>query len=599
MEKVSIDNINLLWAQLIVNRLADYGISHFCYAPGARSAPLTLAAIEHPSVNSYHHFDERGLAFYALGLAKVTREPVVIITTSGSAVANLLPAVAEACYQSIPIFLLTADRPEELHHCGANQVMPQLNLFQDFVCQQVSLATPTMDIQPDYVISSVDKLISEMITRQQVVQLNCPYREPFLPSIGASSQSKVSASSNINSEQYAELSHQALAKSKLEFSIKSLIHNKLSAIETTLDLKMPEQAKALVIIGQQDDVETALAIVEWAKGANIPVIADCQSQVQGHIDTICFADLSLCHQEFKEWLSQARWIIQFGGRLVSKRLNQWLSTMTCHYWLIEDKAHSGDPLNKVTQHINQSVVCFLKSLSKQSVSFVPWQKLNSEVSKHIEENIKPYIYNDQPLTELSLAANVIEQLDSNDLLYLSNSMPIRLTDMLTAQRVTQATKVLTNRGLSGIDGLVASACGAAKAQQLNAINYDESNGLCVLFIGDTALMYDLNSLALACNLPIVIVVINNHGGGIFNMLPIPTSFLEQGFIQPHQLTFEPAAKMFGLAYAKIETKAELYHQFAQARDAKQPCLIEVDVANEQASEQLKQLYRELAYDISG
>ncbi|MCG6316193.1 2-succinyl-5-enolpyruvyl-6-hydroxy-3-cyclohexene-1-carboxylic-acid synthase, partial [Vibrio alginolyticus] len=136
--------LNRVWSETILIELQRFGVKHVCIAPGSRSTPLTLEAAEQSDFSIHTHFDERGLGFMALGLAKATQEPVAIIVTSGTAVANLLPSVAEAKLTGEKLVLLTADRPVELVGCGANQAINQLGIFSHHVSASLNLPSPNL-----------------------------------------------------------------------------------------------------------------------------------------------------------------------------------------------------------------------------------------------------------------------------------------------------------------------------------------------------------------------------------------------------------------------------------------------------------------------
>nr|MBA3389279.1 2-succinyl-5-enolpyruvyl-6-hydroxy-3-cyclohexene-1-carboxylic-acid synthase [Rubrobacter sp.] len=173
---------NRLWAGLIVEELVRSGIDFFCVAPGSRSTPLVAALAENPKARSLVHFDERGTAFAALGYARATGRPAVWITTSGTAVANGLPAVVEASVDGVPMILLTADRPPELRQTGANQTVDQPDIFGDFVRWRFDLPAPDLSVDPAMVLTTVDQAAYRAVRAPRgPVHLNLMFREPFLP----------------------------------------------------------------------------------------------------------------------------------------------------------------------------------------------------------------------------------------------------------------------------------------------------------------------------------------------------------------------------------------------------------------------------------
>ncbi|GAL07462.1 2-succinyl-5-enolpyruvyl-6-hydroxy-3-cyclohexene-1-carboxylic-acid synthase [Photobacterium aphoticum] len=171
--------LNQLWAGLMLEELTRLGVKHICIAPGSRSTPLTLAADRNDKLTIHTHFDERGLGFMALGLAKATDEPVAVVVTSGTAVANLLPAVAESGLTGEKLVLLTSDRPDELIQCGANQAIRQHGIFSDHVTAFQAIPSPTLDIAPTWLVSTVDKVMYQQHQQGGAVHFNCHYPEPL------------------------------------------------------------------------------------------------------------------------------------------------------------------------------------------------------------------------------------------------------------------------------------------------------------------------------------------------------------------------------------------------------------------------------------
>ena len=172
---MSVSSFNRRWAAVILEALTRHGVRHVCIAPGSRSTPLTLAAAENRAFIHHTHFDERGLGHLALGLAKVSKAPVAVIVTSGTAVANLYPALIEAGLTGEKLILLTADRPPELIDCGANQAIRQPGIFASHPSQTVSLPRPTQDIPASWLVSTLDHAMNAL--RSGGVHINCPFAD--------------------------------------------------------------------------------------------------------------------------------------------------------------------------------------------------------------------------------------------------------------------------------------------------------------------------------------------------------------------------------------------------------------------------------------
>ncbi len=179
---MSVSAFNRRWAAVILEALTRHGVQHICIAPGSRSTPLTLAAAENRAFIHHTHFDERGLGHLALGLAKASRQPVAVIVTSGTATANLYPALIEAGLTGEKLILLTADRPPELIDCGANQAIRQPGMFASHPAQTISLPRPSQDIPARWLVSTIDQALGAL--HAGGVHINCPFAEPLYGEYG-------------------------------------------------------------------------------------------------------------------------------------------------------------------------------------------------------------------------------------------------------------------------------------------------------------------------------------------------------------------------------------------------------------------------------
>ncbi len=566
-------NINLLWGKLLIEELSRLGVSDICIAPGSRSTPLTIAASEHPKINCHCHFDERGLGYFALGLAKGQQTSVAIITTSGGAVANLHPAIIEAKISQIPLIILSADRPNELIGCGANQAINQQGIFSDSVCYQVNLPAPTTDISPQYLLTTIDIAIEKMRINISPVHINCMFREPLYPQ-----------GDTVNFECYLSTLEQ------WRYQDQAYTQYQPSTLGTTIKLNeeiLPylaslQNKKVLIICGQLKSTSTASEIALWAEQQGWPLLLDCQSSAKGHPHAIHYYDQLFHSDTFKEQISQAEFIIQFGGQLISKRLTQFIATANAQYWLVNEGGERLDPNHNVNQRFLMSAQQWLNSfqhtitnISTNKLIGMPW----GEELKGLDHQAEKEYYVTRTLATL---------LPEQSMIFLGNSMPVRLFDMFCMPQ-SQTVNVFTNRGTSGIDGLAATASGVATANP---------NKTMTLVIGDTSLLHDLNSLALLKTLSqnLIIIVLNNDGGAIFNMLCVPeTNKLREKFYQmPHGLTFEAAASMFNLRYLSPHSQQAFNESYQTCLTLNKPSIIEVNVPANQSTDMVKNIGRKFS-----
>ncbi|MEE1674689.1 2-succinyl-5-enolpyruvyl-6-hydroxy-3-cyclohexene-1-carboxylic-acid synthase [Agarivorans aestuarii] len=568
-------NINIAWAEYLIEDCIRHGIRHFCIAPGSRSTPLTLAVANHPKATSHCHFDERGLGFFALGLSKARQQTVAIITTSGSAVANLYPAVVEAKQSSIPLLVLGADRPQELISVGANQAIEQQAIFAHYPIYSGHLAEPSIDGCAASMLTQLGHALALQQQRPGPIHLNCPYREPFYPEQAKQELSALykQLEAWINSSLPYYQQHPNTAQPKVSQQWPALA----------------EQSKVLIVIGQQT-AEQSQAIIAWAQQAGWPIVVDCQSHwqtAQKDAGLIQQAELLLANSRFAEQV-QAELIIQFGGKLVSKRLNQWLASSQASYYLIDESAQRINPGQRMQQRWQCTTQAWLHAHPVITSSTKPqylqrWTQAQQAICDDVNAALLDY-------SELAICAQISAQQNPQSALFMGNSMVVRLFELLG--QPCKAEHYFANRGASGIDGLLATSVGIAAGLQQ----------ACTLVIGDTSLLHDLNSLSLAANSQqnLVIVLFNNNGGEIFNLLPALSTGqqdqrLSKDYYQlPHQADFAAAAATFNLAYQQVVNFEQFSHAFERAQQQAGASFIEVCFTPGDASARYQSLINQVA-----
>ncbi|RJG49428.1 2-succinyl-5-enolpyruvyl-6-hydroxy-3-cyclohexene-1-carboxylic-acid synthase [Motilimonas pumila] len=577
------NNINLVWAQLIIESVVRAGVNHIFVAPGSRSTPLALAAHHHPAVSLLRHFDERGLGFMALGCAKASQQAVAIITTSGTAVANLHPAVIEAELTQVPLIILTADRPVELLQCGANQAIEQVGIFSPAV--KLDLALPTADkaIDAHFVLSRCAHLLAKQQAQPQPVHINCPFREPFYPA-------------NFEAEPTLDFNlEHALSNWLEQDNVHQSFGKRSTHSEAMLGWDKLQQGKGLIIVGQLDaGNEQVNAIADWAQQLNWPLLLDIQSSGKGHIHSLHYYDACLQQTAFAEQLNQAEVVIQFGARLVSKRLSQWLNHYQGQYHQVHILApHATDVSQRALDPWHRSAVHHIAYLSEwlnaHAVSVIhphsDWLARLRHADNQMLQMVTDFV--DQSshacaISELSVCHSLSRLVPAMSKLFIGNSLPVRLMDMFGTANSRQP-QVFTNRGASGIDGLLATSVGIHQGSHMPL----------TLLIGDTSLLHDLNSLALLKDLTqaLVVIILNNDGGAIFNLLPVPeTDNIQQDLYQlPHGLDFASVAKMFAINYMRPQNQQEFELDYQAALMSHQACIIEINVPPTQSSEHIQQL----------
>ncbi len=575
-------NLNHLWAGILVEELVRGGVACFCVSPGSRSTPLAVAAAQHPRAHCVVHFDERGAAFHALGWASSTGRPAALICTSGSAAANYWPAVVEASASRVPLILLTADRPPELLDCRANQAIDQTKLFGHYVRWSFVLPCPDPAMPPSLVLTTADQaLYRAQHVPAGPVHIDCMYREPLAP-VPGTGEDVTAACQSIAQWLHSETAFTAHHAPEYRLS---------DADERKVMERVNGVRCGLLVVGRLRTGEEAAAVQRLAEALGWPVFPDVlsglrlgasQARFVHHFDQLLLSPrfVAECRPEF---------VLHLGGAITSKRLQEHLAGLRPEYMLVAEHPVRQDPFHQVTHRIEMGLAGFCRWLAPavRDRGASVWGEAFPAMSCAVSARLDAWIEDAAALSEIAVARIVSRRRPEGSVLFLGNSMPIRDMDMYGAAEGPGGL-VACNRGASGIDGNVATAAGYANA-----------NGRPVTaVIGDLALLHDLNSLALlrATAAPVVLIVLNNDGGGIFSFLPMakyPETF-ERFFATPHGLSFSDAARCFGLGYAQPATRAEFAAAYERALAGTCSTVIEVRTNRQENVEAHRALQAALA-----
>ena len=571
--------INYLWASCIVEEFVRNGITNFCVSPGSRCTPLTAAIANHTSVDVCVHFDERGTAFFALGLIRACSKPTVLVATSGTAVANYFPAVVEAAMDRLPLIILTADRPPELRHTGANQTIDQIKIFGDYCRWYFDIPCPTQQIPLETVLTTIDQAVHRSRRAPAgPVHLNCMYREPFLP--GRLSKLEVLIDEFVSTELSTELSsarrqgitnwhHTRQPYTQYAQSDMAVSENTIHQL-SELVRKKPN---GLLIVGRLHCDQDRFAVVNFVKKLGWPTYVDITSGLRfGYTqpNIIHYFDLLLHIPEFSKAFTPEI-VLQLGEKITSKRLYQYVKSIpTDHYYLATNDPARNNPEHVQGHQLETDLAKFCQELSKTlpDTSAGDFRSILNQFSGKIDKILDRQIDSECAITEPAVARLISEHIPGGTGLFIASSMPVRDMDLFAAANGKPVT-IGTNRGASGIDGTIASAVGFAKGIKRPV----------TLFIGDLAFLHDLNSLALvkSVKVQLIIIVVNNNGGGIFSFLPIAThsAIFEKYFGTPHNLSFQRAAELFGFSYSHPHDRESFIHAYRDAVIANESTLIEV------------------------
>jgi len=564
-------NRNQLWARALIQELARGGLTTVCIAPGSRSTPLVLACAESPDVDVVRHLDERSAAFFALGRGRATGRPTAVLTTSGTAVANLFPAVVEASQAEVPLLLLTADRPPHLRGADANQAVDQVGLFGGYVREFFDVELPRVEGRSlrHLRVQSARAMAVASGAPAGPVHMNVPFEKPLEPTDvpgdvpeGFVRHHPRASEGRQTGDPYVRIPPR---RSRVDPAEVEGISKLLGSAE-----------RGLVVAGPSSDSgRVGPAVRRLAGAAGVPLLADPLSGARYRSEPPASApgryDLFLREEQIREAL-RPEVVIRVGATPTSAALASFLEECTDSRQIVVDDGHRyKDHLAVVHDYVRSDPSDFLDALA-EAVSERPaegddwlnlWMRVDSRTGDAVNEELGGGFFEGQVLRAVMDAAG------AGGSVFVSNSMPVRDLDAFVPNSRGRV-DVHGNRGASGIDGVVSTALGL-------------SHGLgrpVTAVLGDLAFYHDMNGLmaARAGSGEVTFVVVNNDGGGIFHLLPIrefdpPFTDL---FATPHGLDFRHVAALYDLPYTRVSSLQELGRALEQARSEGGSRVVEVE-----------------------
>jgi 2-succinyl-5-enolpyruvyl-6-hydroxy-3-cyclohexene-1-carboxylate synthase len=540
---VLFNNVNTVWASVLVETLYRLGLTTAILCPGSRSAPLTYAFAQHSHIEAIAILDERSAAFFALGLARQTAKPVALVCTSGTAGANFYPAVIEARESRVPLLILTADRPPELRDCNAGQTIDQQKLYGTFPNWYSELTVPGLDL---HLIAYLRQTLVHAWERTQfpvagVVHLNVPLRDPLAPMVQPEA---VAFADTFPADFFASLGQSNPMPVSPTWAALPALHQ--------------QSERGLMIAGllqSHSPQATCRAIAHLAKTLHVPVLAEALSPVRNFAEDnpllISTYDSILRQPELADKL-RPDWVIRIGEMPTSKTLRQWLSQVQPQQWIIDPTDRNLDPLHGKTTHLRLSIEQFALGLvempesgSSDSAYLDLWKTQEQRHRRVLDQALAEV----DSLFEGKVAWLLSQWLPPGTPLFVANSTPVRDLEFFW-QPGNRAIRPYFNRGANGIDGTLSTAMGIAHHNQST-----------VLLTGDLALLHDTNGFLVSRHLVghLTIVLINNQGGGIFEALPIAQFDppFEEFFATPQAVDFAQLCRSYGVDYQRIESWAQL------------------------------------------
>ena len=519
-------------AQVAISALEHYKIKHIVLCPGSRNAPLMIGFTAIKNFFCYSLVDERSAGFVALGMAQALREPVALVCTSGSALANFYPAVVEAFYNQIPLIIISADRPAYMIDIGEGQCIHQKNIFGKH-CIMSRALTPSKNPYHKSNLKKVSQLIHTCILKNLPVHLNVPFEEPLYET--QKHRLNIPFKTYPNKQKIISKFYEKWTQKKYQYIWK-------------------RAAKIMILLGTMPASEKLSKQLAYLVKHDSRVLVLCEATSNlYHSDFILHIDMLLAgtFAAKQESLLCPDLLITAGGNIVSKKIKQFLRTHTPkHHWHV-DKHHKRDTFFCLTQHIQCDINLFFEShhFSCKKNTNSPYPKKIRNLQKIAIKKRTAYLKK-LPLCDLKVFQIIHQHFPKGAVLHLSNSSVVRYAQFFTWKK---AQGVYANRGVAGIEGSISTAVGHSMV----------SDRLHFLIAGDLSFFYDSNALwntYLKNNLRIVLI--NNGGGGIFNILPEPskTNCLDC-FTTPHFLTAQQLCTMHEINYCASENLETLQENF--------------------------------------
>lgn len=541
-------------AQSVIEICKAKDIKHIVISPGSRNAPLTIGFTNNVSFNCYSVVDERCAAFFALGMAQQLDKPVALVCTSGSALLNYYPAVAESFYNQIPLIVISADRPHDKIDIGDGQTIRQENVYANHILYNANLteeASEENDLK-------IQEAIFFATSKRGPVHINVPFEEPLYEIV------------------------EKLAISPRLINLPP-VENNMVSIEDFAEIWNNSIKKLVLIGGNNPKAISQECLNKLAEDPSVVVMTEVTSNVY-HPNFITNIDTIITPfgvDDFENF--QPDILVTLGGMIVSKRIKAFLRKyQPNHHWHI-DALRAYDTFDCLTQHFMEEPNSFFERFLSKTIKVASsYQKQiaiirDSRAIKHNE-----YI-NKIPFSDLKLFKIIFEKLPINIQLQISNSSPIRYAQLFS---INNNIEVFCNRGTSGIDGSTSTAIGAA------VVNCKPT----YFITGDISFFYDSNALW-NNYIPkkFKIILINNGGGGIFRILPghQENETFNTYFETSHKLTAEHLAKMYGLEYLSVNNESQIHQYWDDFSNNEKPIILEVFTPEKENSRILLDYFKNL------
>lgn len=565
-----------LFVSAFIDELSRCGVRHAVISPGSRSTALAVIAHE-SEMETYVDIDERGAAFFALGLAKASRLPVCLICTSGTAGANYYPAILEAKASRVPLIVLTADRPLQMQNFGAPQTCDQIKMFSDHVHFFQQMPVPS-DAARDIAFARQIALSSfayaagshASSTERGDAQYGCwssagpthinfPFIEPLMPDMSAEGLYCIGRA-ELEAPPYVGAS--SLAAVDIPVQILDILRTK----------------KTIVVVGEGSIANSLEAdkLRAWARACNLPLLADPLSGMRSYGDPVIIDrfDVAFANELCPDYEA----VIRFGRYPISKACFNALAKKR-PIQIVVDACETRDFNFATDVFIRCTPAAFVsscknqldaKSVRNDAAYLEEWNRTNERASEYVVLALQ-----ERPDEESAMVAALIEAIPNGSCLFAGNSMTIRYLDVVYGKN-NKTISPFGNRALNGIDGTLSTALGVSQC-------FDHTT----VILGDISFLHDINALALNRELSyhhggsqlanVIVVVFNNHGGGVFDIVAHKrdSALYDRLFYTRHDLEFSSIVEGFGIEYRVVATTEDLMREYTTLRDKAGINVIEV------------------------
>jgi len=568
-------NTNAQWSEVIIETLYRKGLRHAVVCLGSRSSPLALGFAEREGIESYPALDERSAGFFALGLAKRSKRPVVLVCTSGTAAANFFPAIIEASESHAPLIVLTADRPHELRQCRSGQTIDQVKLYGGYAKYFTEFALPENSLSLlRYARQRTASLFdSSLLPVRGPVHANMPFREPLSGEI--------------------EIGFSPALEDVETFYSKADPANHLAALKSgPLDLNsFCDCERGIVLVGAVDpenEEKWILNVSELANTLNWPILADALNPIRGVAsrfpNLVCAYDLIARGATAREALKPEK-VLVIGEFPISKQLRNWIESIEPEILILNSFGEEGDSTHSrsASRQLDFSYSMCSVDLRVGSTFLEKW--LDAE--RLCSASLKKRLESETEVFEGAASSVLADELVDADL-FVSNSMPPRDLEFFRFPN-DNGLRISFSRGANGIDGIVSTALGVA-----------EVAGHAYLLTGDLAFLHDSNGLLLGGKVSagLTIVLINNNGGGIFEMLPVAKFDppFEEYFAAPQSVDIGRLCGAHGIEHKPIPDLTVLRHAL-QTRSEGVIRVLELTTDRKLDTEKRKKWFAEISEEL--